>query len=79
MNQRNWRIVAEENAAIQFAAEEFIRLMGKLDPEATASVCDGTAFSEEQVLFVGVYDRQVQDPVIDDAVSINVRNCAGHI
>ena len=31
MNQRTWHIAAEGNATIQFAAEEFIRLMKKLD------------------------------------------------
>ena len=32
MNQRAWHIVTEDNATVQFAAEEFIRLMKKLDP-----------------------------------------------
>ena len=79
MNQRSWHIVADGNATIQFAAEEFIRLMGKLDPEATASVCKPTDSPEEQILLIGKCDYPVADPVIDDAISIDVKNCGGKI
>ena len=79
MNKRNWHLVVDDNATVQFAAEEFIRLMGKLDPEATTMICDGTDISGKHVLSIGVCDCQVADPVIDDAISIDVKNCAGHI
>lgn len=79
MNQRTWHIVAQGNATIQFAAEEFIRLMKKLDPAATASVCDPDDLPAEQVLYIGKCDFQVDDPVIDDVISIDVKNCTGQI
>lgn len=79
MNQRTWHIVAEGNATIQFAAEEFIRLMKKLDPDAATSVCDPSDLSGEQILFIGKCESPVDDPVIDDAISIHVKNCAGRI
>ena len=79
MNQRTWHIVAEGNATIQFAAEEFIRLMKKLDPAATAAVCDSNDLSEAQILFIGKCDSPVDDPIIDDGIAIDVKNCAGRI
>ena len=79
MNQRTWHIVAEGNATIHFAAEEFIRLMKKLDPAATAAVCDPNDLSEAQILFIGKCDSPVDDPVIDDGIAIDVKNCAGRI
>ena len=79
MNQRTWHIVAQGNATIQFAAEEFIRLMKKLDPAATAAVCDPNDLSEAQILFIGKCDSPVDDPVIDDVIAIDVKNCAGRI
>ena len=79
MNQRTWHIVAEGNATIQFAAEEFIRLMKKLDPAATAAVCDPNDLSEAQILFIGKCDSPVDDPIIDDGIAIDVKNCAGRI
>ena len=79
MSQRTWHLVVEGNATIQFATEEFIRLMKKLDPAATASVCAPADFPEDQVLFIGKSDFSVEDPIIDDGISIKVKNCVGKI
>lgn len=79
MNQRAWRIVAREDATVRFAAEEFMRLMGKLDPEASVSLCAEGDFPRERLLFIGLEDHPVKDPVIDDAISLDVKNCAGRI
>jgi len=77
MDQRTWHIVAEGNATVQFAAEEFVRLMQKLDPQAAVS--DGADLPREQVLSIGKCHIPVDDPVIDDGISIDVKNCAGRI
>ena len=79
MDQRTWHIVTGDHPTLRFAAEEFIRLMQKMDPQAPAAVCTPEDFPEEQVLFMGVSDFSVEDPVIDDGFSIDVKNCAGRI
>jgi hypothetical protein len=79
MDQRTWHIVTGDHPTLRFASEEFIRLMQKMDPQAPAAVCAPEDFPEEQVLFMGVSDFSVEDPVIDDGFSIDVKNCAGRI
>ncbi len=83
MKNRIWNIVADDSPVIRFAAEEFKRLLTKMDPEATVSICENGNLPKEDCLLIGKKIcgqlPQTQDPVIDDAICIDVKNCAGSI
>ena len=83
MKQRTWTIVADGSPVIRFAAEEFARLMGAMDPDAAVRVCPHAELPKEQILFLGTTAcgslPAVADPAIDDAIYIDVQNCAGTI
>lgn len=83
MKQNVWNIVAEKTSVVRFAAEEFARLMAALDPHAAVRFCDPGELPREQTLFIGVDGCEklpaVADPVMDDGICIDVKNCAGTI
>ena len=53
MNQRNWNIVAGEGPVVRFAAEEFSRLMSKMDPQASVRIEKSFDLPDNQILFIG--------------------------
>ena len=78
MNPTYWNIRAcGSSPVIRFAADEFKRLLTAMDPDAN--------FSETGApLMIGLdpllpQPPQVEDPVIDDAILIDVQNAAGCI
>ena len=83
MNQRTWNIVAEDSPVIRFAAEEFARLMARMDPLATVRIDKSFDLTDDKLLFIGKdlcsSLPQTKDPIIDDAICINVKNCSGKI
>lgn len=83
MNQRNWNIVAGEDPVIRFAAEEFARLMAKMDPQATVRIDKSFDLPDNQILFIETELcpslPKTEDPIIDDAICIRVKNCSGKI
>ena len=78
MMEKHWNIrLCGEAPVIRFAAEEFRRLLGRMDPNATF----GTGGAP---LVIGLDSSlpqppQVEDPVIDDAILIDVKGGAGMI
>lgn len=83
MMQRIWNITAEKSPVIQFAAEEFARLMAKMDPDASVRINHPDDLNNENVLFIGKGSETLlpstADPLIDDAIYIEVENCVGKI
>ncbi len=79
MKLRTWQIVVDDQEVLHFAAEEFTRLMHKLDPGATVELCASGDVAKERRLFIGKCDFSGEDPVIDDGIFIDVKNCAGKI
>ena len=74
-----WNIVqADLSQTTGFAVEEFIRLMKKMDPEATF-----TKNADAPALTIGISDAlpcpQVANPKLDDAISIAVSEGSGYI
>ena len=83
MNQRIWKIEAEDSPVIRFAASEFARLMAKMDPEASVIITSVKELSSAETLFIGKGSGSLlpstEDPVIDDAICVDVKNCTGRI
>ena len=84
MNQTVWNIcVVNSTEVTAFAAEEFVRLMRKMDPAAVTSVSFGVYNSDVKALWIGMDSAlpapEVADPVVDDGVSICVKDCCGVI
>lgn len=63
--------VTDSSAACQFAAEEFCRLMKRMDPDCVAEIS-----AEAACLSIGV--DSTMDPE-EDRIAISVRNCGGRI
>ena len=78
MTANHWNIcICGTSPIIRFAAEEFKRLLSVMDPDAIFT-------SEGNALKIGMDNSlpqppQVEDPLIDDAIFIDVHNAAGVI
>ncbi len=82
MIQKTWNICTSDSSkTIQFAANEFARLISLLDSDVTVTV--STENCEEKVLKIGLFPDEhipsVEDSKIDDGIYIDVHNCAGII
>ena len=83
MKKRIWNILADDTPVIRFAANEFVRLLSAMDPETTVQFCQDQVPSEENCLRIGKNICKclpaVEDPIIDDAICIDVKECSGSI
>ncbi len=84
MNQRIWNIKADDTPVIRFAAEEFARLISKMDPNCTVVLNKNEDFPNSEFLSIGVETccsrkPETADTRIDDAICIDVKNCSGSI
>ena len=82
MKQKIWNITADDSPVVRFAAEEFARLMTKMDPAVTVKVGDCADLQLSEILYIGCQKElslHTDDPVIDDAIEIQVSGCSGRI
>jgi len=68
----------------RFAAREFARLICTMDPNAQAEVSESAPSEEARLLTIGVDPslsslKKVEDPTVDDVISIQVSQGAGSI
>ena len=75
-----WKIAAVDSSETTgFAVAEFCRLMKKLDPRASVS----TVSAEEASVKIGLSSElpcpEVENPKLDDAISISVKSGCGYI
>ena len=81
----HWSIrIADDTPTARFAADEFIRLLSRMDPAATADAAVSRYDGDAGKLWLGTDPGMpqpvaVEDQERDDAVRIDVRNCAGNI
>ena len=82
---RVWDIrVADGSETSRFAAEEFARLIARLDPSCSVEVAASGFVPGTRALLIGVAAGlgdvpPVSDPELDDAIHIDVRNGAGFV
>ena len=80
-----WNIrVTDPSETSSFAAAEFARLVKLLDPECAVKVSSGSFAPGEKALWIGLDPAlppplPVADPVLDDAIRIEVANGTGFI
>ena len=85
MIQRNWNVcVSDPSETSLFAAEEFCRLLSRMDPGAVVKVSKNDLTPAKDALVIGLGSvaskaPAVQDPAVDDSIFIHVQNCAGVI
>lgn len=85
MNQTVWNIgVVNPTDTVLFAAEEFARLVRKMDPAAEATITTAAYVPGSNVLWIGLDENMptppaVEDPAVDDSLYIQVENCSGVI
>lgn len=85
MNQNSWNIcVPNASAVTRFAAEEFGRLIRKMDPKAEATISNCAFSPEVKALWIGLdaglpKAAQVEDPLVDDGICMDVQNGVGYI
>ena len=86
MKNTLWKLrIADPSPASRFAAEEFARLVARIDPGADAELSVG-AFDPKLpgILWIGLDPAlpappAVDDPAVDDAIRIEVKDSAGFI
>ena len=82
--ENRWNLcVTDPSRTSRFAAEEFARLLGRMDPSAQICLSEGR-FDGSRALRIGLDEDlpkppPVPDPEADDAVYLSVRDCAGRI
>ena len=80
-----WKIrVSDDSETSRFAAKEFARLIGLLDPDRTAEIVADDPDPGEKALRIGLDPAlppppAVDDPALDDAVRIEVADMSGFI
>lgn len=85
MLQKTWNVCVPDGSGVSmFAAEEFARLMGIMDPEAAVEVSACAYEPAAKALWIGLDEAlpkapQVEDPVVDDSIYIDVAEGAGVI
>lgn len=86
MKYAEWNIiVTDASTASNFAANEFVRLIARMDPECTAQIRQKQCCLEEESTFlkIGVEPENMNtsfgNKFSDDAIKISVKNCAGVI
>ena len=83
--ERHWDIrVADGSETSRFAAEEFARLIARMDPSCTAEVAVAPFAPAPRALWIGVAEGlgdvpHVPDRELDDAIHVDVRNGAGFV
>ena len=85
MNQQIWDIcVPNATPVTQFAAEEFARLIKRMDPCAVPNISLCAYAADRRALWIGrdaalPAPLQVEQAEIDDAIRMDVERCAGYI
>ena len=80
-----WKLrLCGNSEPVCFAAEEFARLIRRMDPECAVETAESPYTEEKDVLWIGLDPRMpqppaVEDPEADDAVYIHVEHCRGVI
>ncbi|MBE6712695.1 MAG: DUF4838 domain-containing protein [Ruminococcaceae bacterium] len=80
MKQRIWNVITEDSPTIRFAAEEFARIMKKMDPASTVVIYDNNNLPSGDILYIGkAAFSEIEDPIIDDGIRIDIKSCSGKI